>query len=118
MAIKNEIHLDVDIKKRNFNVKQKVVQNDSVVFHVRLYDNEIPVIVSNIVTFSLACVRPDDESFLAPGTLADNVITFTLGKSELDVPGKVKAAAQLYDANGRVSSIPFTFEVLEDPAGK
>lgn len=115
MAIQNTFYLDVDIKRDNYVDEPKVTQNDAVTFVLRMTDDGVDYPLAGVSTYTLATLRPDGQSVLTVGTLtAPNEITFELGTTEVSVPGNVKAAIQLYDAEGRVSSIPFTYEVSKD----
>lgn len=93
----------------------KVTQNDAVTFVLRMTDDGVDYPLVGVSTYTLASLRPDGQSVLTVGAkTADNEITFELGSTEVSVPGNVKAAIQLYDVDGRVSSIPFTYEVTKD----
>lgn len=117
MAIQNTFYLDVDIKRDNYVEEPQVTQNDSVKFVLRVTDDGADYGMANASTYTLASLRPDGQSVLTIGSLtAPNEVTFELGSTEVSVPGRVKAAIQLYDAEGRVSSIPFTYEVTKDIA--
>jgi len=117
LAIQNTFYLDVDIKRDNYVEEPQVTQNDSVKFVLRLTDDGVDYPLTGVSTYTLASLRPDGQSVLTVGTLTGvNEITFELGTTEVSVPGNVKAAIQLYDADGRVSSIPFTYEVTKDIA--
>lgn len=117
MAIQNTSYLDVDIKRDNYVDEPKVTQNDAVTFVLRMTDDGVDYPLVGVSTYTLASLRPDGQSVLTVGTLtAPNEITFELGSTEVSVPGNVKAAIQLYDVDGRVSSMPFTYEVTKDIA--
>lgn len=117
MAIQNTFYLDVDIKRDNYVDEPKVTQNDAVTFVLRMTDDGVDYPLTGVSTYTLASLRPDGQSVLTVGTLtAPNEITFELGSTEVSVPGNVKAAIQMYDVDGRVSSIPFTYEVTKDIA--
>lgn len=117
MAIQNTFYLDVDIKRDNYVDEPKVTQNDAVTFVLRMTDDGVDYPLAGVSTYTLASLRPDNQSVLTVGTLTGvNEITFELGSTEVSVPGNVKAAIQLYDVDGRVSSIPFTYEVTKDIA--
>ena len=117
MAIQNTFYLDVDIKRDNYVEEPQVTQNDNIAFVLRLTDDGIDKPIEGVSTYTLASLRADGQSVLTVGTLTGpNEVTFELGSTEVSVPGRVKAAIQLYDADGRVSSIPFTYEVTKDLA--
>lgn len=117
MAIQNTFYLDVDIKRDNYVEEPQVTQNDDVAFVLRLTDDGIDMSIEGVSTYTLASLRADGQSVLTVGTLTGpNEVTFELGSTEVSVPGRVKAAIQLYDVDGRVSSIPFTYEVTKDLA--
>lgn len=115
MALQNTFYFDVDFKQKTYVKEPQVTQNDEVTFVLRVFDDGYPFSLTDISTYALVSQRKDKQSVLTNGVkTADNEITFTLGTTELTVPGKVKAAIQLYDVGGRVSSIPFTYTVLDD----
>ncbi|MCK1997962.1 BppU family phage baseplate upper protein [Psychrobacillus psychrodurans] len=117
MSIQNTFYLDVDIKRDNYVEEPKVTQNDDISFVLRLTDDGSDMEIENVSTYTLASLRPDGQSVLTAGTLTGpNEVTFEIGSTEISVPGRVKAAIQLYDVDGRVSSIPFTYEVTKDIA--
>ncbi|MDF1510831.1 cell envelope integrity protein TolA [Robertmurraya sp. DFI.2.37] len=64
----------------------------------------------------MTSTRPDKQAVITVGEVTGiNTIRFKLGTTELEVKGKVEAVIQVYDADGRVSTIPFRYEVLNDP---
>ena len=116
MPLQNTFVLDVDFKKRNLINEPLVTQNDEVKFILNVYDDGMEFDLSSVSTFTLASVRPDKVSVMTLGELTEtNQVTFELGSTELLVPGTVEAAIQLYDADGRISTLPFTYKVLKDP---
>lgn len=117
MSIQNTFYLDVDIKRDNYVEEPQVTQNDDIAFVLRLTDDGSDMAIEGVSTYTLASSRPDGQSVVTVGVLTGpNEVTFELGSTEVSVPGRVKAAIQLYDMNGRVSSIPFTYEVKKDLA--
>ncbi|WP_427137215.1 hypothetical protein [Psychrobacillus psychrodurans] len=116
MPLQNTFTLDVDFKVRNLINEPIVTQNDEVTFILNVYDDGQEFALSSVSTFTLASVRPDKVSVMTLGELTGtNQVTFALGSTELLVPGTVDVAIQLYDADGRVSTLPFTYKVLKDP---
>jgi parallel beta-helix repeat protein len=95
-----------------------VTQNDAITFVVNVFDDGQPFALDNVETVSFASVRPDRQTVVTPGTkTGTNTVQFDLGTEETRVPGKVEAVVQLYDSEGRVSTISFTYQVLKDPTG-
>lgn len=118
MAIKNTFNIQADIKLRNKYVKApEIVQNDTVRFVIELTDNGAPYDLSGVATVSIASERPDGGVVVTPGTVSGNTVTFDLGTNEAMSPGKVKATVQLYDTDGRVSTVTFDYFVRKDPTG-
>jgi hypothetical protein len=116
MPLQNTFILDVDFKVRNLINEPIVTQNDDVTFILNVYDDGQEFALSSVSTFTLASVRPDKASVMTLGELTgSNQVTFPLSSTELLVPGTVDATIQLYDADGRVSTLPFTYKVLKDP---
>lgn len=122
MALKNVITLNVDIKKGGKVIEPTVVQNDSVRFIIVVQDGGKPLSagqLSEIKTVTLANVRPDRQTIVTEGTLlGDDQFIFDIGSTETDKTGKVRAMVQMYDANGRVSSLTFSYTVVADPTGQ
>lgn len=117
MSIQNTFYLDVDIKRDNYVEEPQVTQNDDIAFVLRLTDDGSDMPIEDVSTYTLASSRPDGQSVVTVGVLTGpSEVTFELGSTEVSVPGRVKAAIQLYDVDGRVSSIPFTYEVKKDLA--
>lgn len=90
-----------------------VTQNDSIEFVITLSQGGEPIDLTG-VTPSLAVKRRDGVVTALPGTANGNTVTFALGSTETAKPGTVYAAVQLYGADGRVSSLPFSFQVKGD----
>lgn len=116
MSLQNTFTLDVDFKVRNLINEPLVTQNDEVKFILNVFDDGKEFELSNVSTFTLASIRPDKVSVMSLGKLTGpNQVTFELGSTELLVPGTVDVAIQLYDTDGRISTLPFTYKVLKDP---
>lgn len=116
MPLQNTFDLDVDFKHKSIINEPTVTQNDEVKFILNVFDDGKEFELSNVSTFTLASVRPDKVSVMSLGKLTGpNQVTFELGSTELMVTGTVDVAIQLYDAAGRVSTLPFTYKVLKDP---
>src|SRR5690606_21294085 len=90
-----------------------VTQNDTIEFVITLSQGGESIDMTG-VTPSLAVKRRDGVTTALPGSVSGNTVTFTLGSTETAKPGTVYAAVQLYGADGRVSSLPFTFQVKAD----
>lgn len=116
MPLQNTFDLDVDFKHKSIINEPTVTQNDEVKFILNVFDDGKEFELTNVSTFTLASVRPDKISVMTLGKLTGpNQVTFELGSTELLVPGTVDVAIQLYDTNGRISTLPFTYKVLKDP---
>ncbi|MEK3995628.1 right-handed parallel beta-helix repeat-containing protein [Psychrobacillus sp. FSL K6-2365] len=117
MPLQNTFTLDVDFKVRNLINEPIVTQNDEVTFILNVYDDGQEFALSSVSTFTLVSVRTDKQSVMTLGNKTGiNQITFALGSTEISVVGKINAVIQLYDVDGRVSTLPFTYQVLKDPA--
>lgn len=116
MAIQNVFEIDVDIKQKTAIRTPTVTQNDAVVFTFRVFDEGRIYNIQEGTAFTMTCIRADKQSVVTAGTVKTaNVVEFKLGTTEISVEGKVQAVIQVYDVNGRVSTIPFNFTVLKDP---
>lgn len=114
--IQNRYEIDVDLKQKTAIKMPSVTQNDTVVFSFRMFDAGRIYNVQNGTTFTLTATRSDKVTVMTEGNASgENTVEFTLGGNELAVEGKVNAVVQVYDENGRISSIPFSYYVLNDP---
>lgn len=117
MSLQNTFILDVDFKKSNFINEPVVTQNDDVTFILNVFDDGMEYDFTTVSTSTLVSVRPDRQSVMTLGTkTGNNQINFALGSTELSKVGKINAVIQLYGVDGRVSTLPFTYQVLKDPA--
>jgi hypothetical protein len=117
--LQNIYEVDVDIKQKTAVKTPTVTQNDTVVFIFRIFDEgRIYNIQASGTTFTLLSTRTDKQTVMREGTVTgENIVQFDLGTTELNVVGKVESVIQVYDVtNERVSTIPFSFNVLNDPS--
>src|SRR5690606_35947355 len=107
-------HIEVDFKQKKQIREPIVTQLDDLIFTVSVFDNGRPVELNG--SYKMVTKRPDSKSFFVEGVkTGENEITFDLGKAEVEKTGKVLAAIQLFDTNNqRISSFPFSFNVVED----
>lgn len=117
MAMQNIFNILVDLKVIRSIDLPLVTQNDSVVFILEVMENGVAFDLTNTTTVSLAHTRKDGSVVVTQGTKVGNKATFELGTNETSVPGGVTAKAQFYDANGRVSTLSFSYQVILDPTG-
>lgn len=116
MPLQNTFTLDVDFKQKNYINEPVITQNDEITFILNVYDDGMEFDLSGVSTSTLVSERQDKQSVMTLGSITGtNQITFALGSTEISKVGKVDAAIQLYDADGRVSTLPFTYKVLKDP---
>lgn len=106
----------VDFKKATYINEPVVTQNDNIIFVVEVFDDGIAFDLSSISTFTLVSDRPGLQPIQTVGAkTATNEITFKLGSNETEKIGKINATIQLYDMDGRISTVPFTYQVRKDP---
>lgn len=120
MVLKNVITLNVDLKRRNESSGHYIVQNDNVRFIIVVNDGGKPLSdgqLSKVDTVILASTRPDRKTVITEGQLLDNQIIFDIGSTEAERPGRVNAMVQMFDSEGRVSSLSFAYSVVADPTG-
>lgn len=115
--MQNIFNILVDLKVIRSIDQPLVTQNDSVVFILEVMENGVAFDLTNTTTVSLAHSRRDGTVVVTQGTKVGNKATFELGTNETSVPGGVTAKAQFYDANGRVSTLSFSYQVGLDPTG-
>ena len=117
MSIQNVFDINVDLKQSTVIKTPIITKNDTVVFNVHVYDDGKVFDISRGTTFSIFSKRPDGQVIGKAGTVAgQNTIQFPLGTSETSVPGVVSATIQIHDKDGRVSTFPFCYQVLDDPS--
>jgi len=118
MVMELVFDIPVDLKEEKRVIKPLVTQNDSVVFILSVTENGIPFDLTDATTVSLTHTRYDGTVVVTMGTRLDNKATFILNAGETSVAGEVTAKAQFYDADGRVSTLKFTYQVGADPTGE
>jgi hypothetical protein len=115
--LQNVFEVDLDIKQKTAIKMPTVTQNDTVVFVCRIFDDGRIYNIQSGTTFTMTATRPDKVTVITEGSVTDeNIVEFTLGTTELAVAGKVNTVVQVYDAEGRISTIPFGYYVLNDPS--
>ena len=118
MTLQNTFTFDVDLKKITYLNEPTVMQNDDITFVVVIKDDDLDFPLTDVTNVSLANKRLDGITIVTVGTITGtNEVTFNLGTTETEVAGRVDATVQLYDANGRVSTITFSYKVVSDPTG-
>lgn len=120
MTLQNVHHVEADIKRKTYLNEPHVTANDDIAFIVSITDDGAAVDMASVATVYLASERLDKQTVITVGTkLADGTIKFELGHTETQVPGQVKAVAQLFDSEGdRISSVAWTYIVDRDPTGE
>ncbi|PZX07894.1 lysophospholipase L1-like esterase [Psychrobacillus insolitus] len=114
----NTFQIKADIKKPILGNEPTVTSSDDILFVVSILDAGEPVDLTGVITCSLVHTRLDGAVIVTDGTIqADGKIHYKFGTSETAVPGQVKAVAQLYSADERVSTIAFTYKVAQDSTG-
>lgn len=117
MPIQDSYDIDVDIKQKTAIKQPTVTQNDAVVFNFRVFDDGRIYNIQSGTTFTMITTRKGKPPVMTEGqATGENTVQFKLGTTELEVVGYVEAVIQVYDAEGRVSTIPFKYEVLNDPS--
>jgi hypothetical protein len=117
MPLQNIFEIDLDIKQKTAIKTTTVTQNDAVVFIFRIFDEGRIYDIQSGTTFTMTSTRPDNQTVMTVGKVTgENIVQFELGTTELEVVGKVESVIQIYDADGRVSTIPFSYKVLNDPS--
>lgn len=116
--MKNVYKIDADIKGSKRITAPFITQNDAVSFVVSVFDGGKEVDLSDVATFTLASTRLDKEVVVVAGEHTGvNTVTFDIGTEETKYTGVVKAVVQLYGADGRVSTVSFSYSVTVDPVG-
>ena len=116
--MQNTFHINVDLKKKTYIEEPVVTQNDRVTFIISVSDDGSPFPLQSVATATLAHKRLDCVIVVTQGTVTGtNTVEFTLGTEETKIPGRVEATVQLYDSDGRVSTLSFVYQVLKDPTG-
>jgi len=116
--MQNTFIIDADIKKTSYFNQPTVTQNDDITFIVNITDDGQAFDLTDVTTVSLANTRLDKEVVVTPGSITGtNQVTFNLGTNETAVSSSVSAVVQLYDVDGRVSTLSFSYAVKSDPTG-
>ena len=116
--MKNTFTIDADIKKTSYFNQPTVTSNDDITFVVNISDDGQAFDLADVTTVSLANTKPDNEVVVTPGAKSGtNQVTFVLGTNETAISGSVSAVVQLYDVDGRVSTLSFSYAVKVDPTG-
>lgn len=112
------IHITLDTQKVTKSQNIKVTQSDSAVqFVVKVQRNGKDDALPAGTVYTLTSLRLDGIAVLSPEpgvVTADNEITFKLGTTETEIMGSVRASVQMYQADGRVSTLAFMYTVLRD----
>ncbi|MEK4715224.1 BppU family phage baseplate upper protein [Sporosarcina sp. FSL K6-5500] len=101
------------IKSQNI----KVTKGDSAIqFVVKIQRNGQDDALLDGTIYTLSNLRLDGVAVLSPTGIVtgENEVTFLLGTTETEVVGTVRASVQMYHADGRVSTISFTYNVMRD----
>lgn len=115
--MRNEFIFDADLKRKKLIAEPTVTQHDALRFVVRIFDNNAPYAIPDGTTLRLVGQRNDKKSYYVDGVLTgENEVAFDLAKEHVSVVGKVHVAIQIVTDGNRVSSLPFTFEVIKDLA--
>lgn len=110
--------LKADLKKKSSFVETpEIVQNDNVRFEIEVTDNGKPLALSEVDTVSLVHSKRG-QTVVTSGEVDENKVIFNLGTNETENTGRVDAMVQLYDEEGRVSTIKFPYYVIKDPTGE
>jgi len=116
--MQNTFTIDADIKKTSYFNEPTVTSNDDITFVVNISDDGQAFDLASVTTMSLANTKPDKDVVVTSGAKSGtNQVTFVLGTNETAVSGTVNAVVQLYDADGRVSTLSFSYVVKSDPTG-
>lgn len=93
-----------------------VTQNDSVQIIVKIQQNGKDEPLATDHTYTLTSMRRDGVSVMSPpGVLTGtNEITFDLGTHAIAIAGKTQSAVQIIQPSGRVSSLAFVLNVVND----
>ena len=116
--MQNTFTIDADIKKTSYFNQPTVTSHDDITFIVNIFDDGQAFDLTTVTTVTLANTRPDAQTILTLGDKTGlNQVTFNLGTNETVISGRVEAVVQLYDVNGRVSTLAFSYAVKTDPVG-
>ncbi|WP_342513169.1 glycosyl hydrolase family 28-related protein [Sporosarcina sp. FSL K6-1522] len=112
------IHIVVDMRRTNPVETINLTQNDrGIFFIVKMQKNGKNEPLPSESTYTLTSLRPDGLAVLSEGELKGrNKLVFKIGTAELAVVGTVFASVQRHQADGRISSLPFSYNVVEDLA--
>jgi len=116
MQIQQPIIIDVDLKNASYINQPEVTQNDSNTFVINIFDDEIPLDLSEVTNATISHTRIDRKTIINSGTITGtNQVTFLVDRPETSLAGRVETKVQLYNADSRISTLSFTFRVNADP---
>lgn len=109
--------MKLDIKNPNYTPEPMMKQNDTVEFVCDLYDNDVPITLTDAMYIAIGHERPDGINVNVLGTKTGaNQVTFGTYRPMNSIVGRVKATVQIYNGNVRVSTLSFTYMVERDPS--
>jgi hypothetical protein len=109
--------MKLDIENPNYTPEPMMKQNDTVEFVCDLYDNDVPITLTDAMYIAIGHERPDGINVNVLGTKTGaNQVTFGTYRPMNSIVGRVKATVQIYNVNVRVSTLSFTYMVERDPS--
>lgn len=109
--------MKLDIKNPNYTPEPMMKQNDTVEFVCDLYDNDVPITLTDAMYIAIGHERPDGINVNVLGTKTGaNQVTFGTYRPMNSIVGRVKATVQIYNGNVRISTLSFTYIVERDPS--
>lgn len=118
MAIKKVYDLSVDLKRTRIKANVPVlVQGDSTEFRLRLLENGkelTPGQISGVTSVELLSGYDAQTIIRTVGTMQGSEAVFSIEQGELFKTGQVKAMVRLADADDRISTLNFEYQVISD----
>lgn len=112
-----EYRISLDLKRPNFVPEPIMKQNDDVKFIIDVFDDGLPVNLTNAMYVTFGSERPDGKNVVVLGSIqAPNTTSFICSRPANSVVGRTIATVQIYDDKTRVSTLSFTYVVQTDPS--
>ena len=110
----NEQILKLDVKQQQPNAIPRIVQYDSALLKIELYDNGVLYDVSRATDFVVSIKRPDGSEVSGLAEYDGEFINYKLTKQDMEQTGEHEARLQVYESRHRLSSLSFRYDVNED----
>ena len=110
----NEQILKLDVKQQQPNSIPRIVQYDSALLKIEMYDNGVLYDVSRATDFVVSIKRPDGSEVSGLAEYDGEFVNYKLTKQDMEQTGEHEARLQVYESRHRLSTLSFRYDVYED----